>query len=403
MMGNCCTRKKKLNRKIVLLLVGLDNAGKTRAANGLLGETTTTPVPTVGFSVLNLKYLNHSVKIFDLGGGPNIRGIWNTYFVDAHGLIFVIDSSDSSRFDEVKAVFKEILYSDKISGKPILILANKQDDANAADEMELIEYLDIEHLVNARRCPTLVQSCSASEQTQSKLDLGIQKGYNWIMGYIIKNYETLNARVERDVEEQQIKDHEELLEKIKRIKEQHAVEERKQKDDKIETYSEYVKNMNGGNYAKAEGFSQEEIAQAPFEDSSSIGSSTLSKSTESFPPVYITSNEFAIVDRPKSAVELVKNQLKLRENVQKPPARHRANKTAPIHLYGARFPYSADERRRRQENYVRRHLRSADNALFTISKPVMGPSGDCIEMAVFENGKMTERNGKVDVLSIIDI
>lgn len=69
-------------RKIVLLLLGLDNAGKTSAANGLAGDLLNSPIPTVGFSVINLKYQEYVVKIFDLGGGPHIRGIWNRYFVD---------------------------------------------------------------------------------------------------------------------------------------------------------------------------------------------------------------------------------------------------------------------------------------------------------------------------------
>lgn len=70
------------SRKIVLLLVGLDNAGKTVAAKGLAGEPPDEVVPTVGFSIVNLSCLNYIVKIFDLGGGSNIRGIWHRYFVD---------------------------------------------------------------------------------------------------------------------------------------------------------------------------------------------------------------------------------------------------------------------------------------------------------------------------------
>lgn len=271
--------------------------------------------------------------------------------------------------------------------------------------------------MNFRRCPTLVQSCTASEASQNKLDLGIQKGYNWIMGYIIKHYETLNDRVEKDVNEQQIKDQEELLEKIKRIKEQHALEESKQKDDMIETYSEYVKKMNGE--AKAvEPLDARRKSETAFEDSSSMGSASLSESSESFPPVYIMDNEFNHIDRPKSSVELVKNQLKMRDNVQKPPPRHRMNKTVPINLYGARYPYSADERRRQvivdrsqQLTYDRRHLRSADNALFTISNHVvdnvMGPSGDYIGLKIFENGNLKKsvhrQTSGGDVMSVIDI
>lgn len=65
----------------MLLLLGLDNAGKTTAAKGLAGEPPET-VPTVGFSVITLPFQSYTVKVYDLGGGPGIRGIWPQYYVD---------------------------------------------------------------------------------------------------------------------------------------------------------------------------------------------------------------------------------------------------------------------------------------------------------------------------------
>lgn len=156
--------------------MGLDNAGKTVAAKGLAGEPIDCPIPTIGFSVIELKHLQYDVKIFDLGefswvifgvpnlgffsgGSSNIRAIWCKYFVDVHGVIFVVDSCDETRFHEARGVLEEILSSDKIRGKPLLILANKQDQEAALDEVDLIECLRIEELVNRFECPALVQSC----------------------------------------------------------------------------------------------------------------------------------------------------------------------------------------------------------------------------------------------------
>lgn len=70
------------DRNVVLLLVGLDNAGKTVTVKGLAGEHSEDSVPTVGFSVISLKYYDTKVIIYDLGGGEEIRGIWPRYFVD---------------------------------------------------------------------------------------------------------------------------------------------------------------------------------------------------------------------------------------------------------------------------------------------------------------------------------
>lgn len=87
-MGNChrCMLENddasRIEKRIVLLLAGLDNAGKTTTAKGLIGEVGDSEVPTVGFSSISLLYGKHTVVIYDLGGGAQIRGIWHRYFVD---------------------------------------------------------------------------------------------------------------------------------------------------------------------------------------------------------------------------------------------------------------------------------------------------------------------------------
>lgn len=72
----------------MLLLVGLDNAGKTVTVKGLAGEKFDNSIPTVGFSTIKLKYSNMKITIYDLGGGPDIRGIWPRYFVDVSFLFW---------------------------------------------------------------------------------------------------------------------------------------------------------------------------------------------------------------------------------------------------------------------------------------------------------------------------
>lgn len=38
-----------------------------------------------------------------------------------HGLIYVVDASDTSRIDESRKVLEELLASDKLAGKPVLL------------------------------------------------------------------------------------------------------------------------------------------------------------------------------------------------------------------------------------------------------------------------------------------
>lgn len=119
-MGNCLAsifRRRRIRRHIVLILIGLDNAGKTKTVNNLAGEKDDKVLPTVGFKAVNLIHKDTPVTIYDLGGGPHFRQIWSQYYSEVHGVIFVIDSSDFSRLDECRVVLEEVLSHDKISGK----------------------------------------------------------------------------------------------------------------------------------------------------------------------------------------------------------------------------------------------------------------------------------------------
>jgi len=46
-------------------------------------------LPTIGFSCSLVRSKRCQVKVFDLGGLPNIRGIWDKYFGDVSIYLFV--------------------------------------------------------------------------------------------------------------------------------------------------------------------------------------------------------------------------------------------------------------------------------------------------------------------------
>ncbi|XP_022124099.1 ADP-ribosylation factor-like protein 13B isoform X1 [Pieris rapae] len=204
-MGNCwgIFRRRRLRRHIVLILIGLDNAGKTKTVNNLAGENDDKVLPTVGFKAVNLIHKDTPVTIYDLGGGPQFRQIWSQYYSEVHGIIFVIDSSDYNRLEECKVVLEEVLSHDKISGKPVLVLANKQDKTGALDDIDVVEKLNIEPLVNRYRCPTLVESYTAeasyTNSKKPKIDPGLRKGYQWLLNYIVSRYGDINLRVQTDI------------------------------------------------------------------------------------------------------------------------------------------------------------------------------------------------------------
>lgn len=71
----------------------------------------------------------YRLTIYDVGGGPKIRGIWNNYLAEAHGLIYVIrsDSSPEKLTEAIYELEKLLDPAAKINalGKPILVLVNR--------------------------------------------------------------------------------------------------------------------------------------------------------------------------------------------------------------------------------------------------------------------------------------
>jgi GTPase SAR1 family protein len=65
-----------LERNIFLLMLGLDNSGKTCTAKSLVGEPLSDVTPTIGFAKVMTKYKGFKVTLFDLGGSKSFRGIW---------------------------------------------------------------------------------------------------------------------------------------------------------------------------------------------------------------------------------------------------------------------------------------------------------------------------------------
>ena len=63
-----------------ILMIGLDNAGKTTVLYKMkLGEVVTT-LPTIGFNVETVQYNNISFTVWDVGGQTKIRALWQHYF-----------------------------------------------------------------------------------------------------------------------------------------------------------------------------------------------------------------------------------------------------------------------------------------------------------------------------------
>ncbi|XP_015987672.2 ADP-ribosylation factor-like protein 13A isoform X1 [Rousettus aegyptiacus] len=133
----------------------------------------------------------YEVSIYDLNGDMKGRETWPNYYTKAQGLVFVLDSSDLGRMREVKITLTHLLSDQRVAGKPILILANKQDKKNAILPCDIVEYLLLERLIRKNKSLCRVEPCSAIHTFQRRDHQPLIEGLRWILAAIDNQYEEL--------------------------------------------------------------------------------------------------------------------------------------------------------------------------------------------------------------------
>ncbi|KAM7417394.1 hypothetical protein PAMA_017176 [Pampus argenteus] len=154
--------------------------------------------PTQGCVRNELRVENYLVTLMDVGGSAESRKAWRELCGEAHGIIFVVDSSDRQRIKEVKEVLADLLKQQRVAGKPILVLANKQDKMNALLGSELIEILSLERLVNQSRSLCHIEPCSALMDLRRWSDRKTLRGLRWLLRAVYLDYPELCTRVAQD-------------------------------------------------------------------------------------------------------------------------------------------------------------------------------------------------------------
>ena len=97
---------KRVEKETRLLILGLDNAGKTTIVAKLSGQDTSFISPTLGFNISTLTQSDYKLNLWDIGGQKSIRSYWRNYFESTDGLVWVVDSGD--RLDRLLDCKKEL-------------------------------------------------------------------------------------------------------------------------------------------------------------------------------------------------------------------------------------------------------------------------------------------------------
>lgn len=129
-------RKQKLkDQEIRLLVLGLDNAGKTTIVRQLMGADTTLISPTMGFQIHTFPYRECQINAWDIGGQTTLRSFWGNYFDKLDAILWVVDGTSLERLAELYLELREkVIQQDQLAGIFFCILVNKMDLIDEADQ-----------------------------------------------------------------------------------------------------------------------------------------------------------------------------------------------------------------------------------------------------------------------------
>jgi len=180
-MGNLLQRafsKLYSGPEVRILMVGLDNAGKTTILYKLRLNETVGTVPTIGFNVETVKYKNIQFTVWDMGGQDKIRNLWRVYLKGSAGIIFVLDSSDKQRLTEAKYELTKLLEEEDLKDAHVLVLANKQDVPGALSANDIKVGLGLHEITSHE---WFIQMTVATKGE------GLFQGLDWLAGQISNN------------------------------------------------------------------------------------------------------------------------------------------------------------------------------------------------------------------------
>lgn len=171
-----------------ILILGLDNAGKTtfleqtkmKFNKQYKGTSINKITSTVGLNIGKIDIRSIRLNFWDLGGQEELQALWDKYYAESHGVIYVIDSTDVERLNESKIAFDKMISNEALTGVPLLVLANKQDLEGCMSVPEIKQtFKDCSSVIGHRDC--LVMPVSALKGD------GVNEGISWIVNCVKRN------------------------------------------------------------------------------------------------------------------------------------------------------------------------------------------------------------------------
>lgn len=173
-----------------ILILGLDNAGKTTLLEQIKRKYSTKPYkgmafekigPTVGMNIGTCDMKSDVMVLWDLGGQEEIQSLWDKYYTECHGIIYVIDASDLQRLEESHKCFEKMIISCELDSAPLLVLANKQDKPGA------VQADSVKEVFNRSAGKIGKRDCMLHE-ISALTGSGISEGLDWMLQCVKRNH-----------------------------------------------------------------------------------------------------------------------------------------------------------------------------------------------------------------------
>ncbi|KAL2295515.1 hypothetical protein Nmel_017928 [Mimus melanotis] len=103
-----------------LTLVGLQYSGKTTFVNVIAsGQFNEDMIPTVGFNMRKITKGNVTIKLWDIGGQPRFRSMWERYCRGVSAIVYMVDAADQEKIEASKNELHNLLDKPQLQGIPV--------------------------------------------------------------------------------------------------------------------------------------------------------------------------------------------------------------------------------------------------------------------------------------------
>jgi GTP-binding protein SAR1 len=180
------------SKKVRLLMLGLDNAGKTTLLSRLADGSMHAHNPTMHPTNQEMKLGATTITAHDVGGHKAARAIWSHYYSAVDCILFIVDCADAARFAEASAELRGVLSDENIASVPVVVMGNKIDRVGAQSEAQLRAALGLEFTTGKDTPPTAPGKRGTGWQRPLELymcslkeDMGYGEAIEWLVNQVV--------------------------------------------------------------------------------------------------------------------------------------------------------------------------------------------------------------------------